>query len=281
MQNALLRVAVVLGMVMVTACGDNRLATGTPDEACPCAGTPDARPLGVITYTCQGDPDKPRVLVYTFENLWRHASNVDAQSQIFNMCHTRGFTVMIANDPLAINATHLAQVDVVVFSITSGPGLDSLGQADLEAWVRAGGGIVGIHSASATEPHWPFYLENIGAQFAGHVEGIQPATVRVVTNANPITAGLSDFQLTDEWYYFQQRPEDVPGMQMLLALDESTLPPDYPAQYKQGYHPIAWAHELYGGRVFYTAFGHNPDDWTDPTVLEITARAIEWAAHKL
>ena len=49
---------------------------------------------------------------------------------------------------------------------------------------------------------------------------------------------------------------------------------------QQGYHPIAWAHELYGGRVFYTAFGHNPDDWSDPNVLEITARAIEWAAHK-
>lgn len=277
-----LKLAALVAVVAAGACGDNQLAGGGPAEAgATTSAPPDARPLGVIMYTCTGQPGQPRVLVYTFENMWRHASNIDAETQIFNMCTTRGFTVMTTNDPLAINATNLAKADVVVFAVTSGPGLDSLAQHDLEDWVHAGGGIVGIHSASMTEPQWPFFVENIGAQFAGHAPGLQAATVRVVTGAHPITAGLADFQLTDEWYFFESRPENVPGMQMLLALDESTLPPDYPAEYKQGYHPIAWAHELYGGRVFYTAFGHNPDDWTNPTVLELTARGIEWAAHKL
>jgi type 1 glutamine amidotransferase len=266
-------------LVLWAGCGDNLPAGAVPPEA-GSPGTPDARPLGVIEYTCQGNPGAPRVLVYTFENMWRHYSNMAARQAIYDMCTTRGYTVMTANDPMAINATHLSQVDVVVFTVTSGPGLNSLAQADLEAFIRGGGGMVGIHSASATELGWPFYVANIGTTFGGHASGLQPVTVQIESTTHPITAGLSNFTLTDEWYFFTRRPESVPGMQMLLSIDESTFPPDYPAMYKQGYHPIAWAHELYGGRVFYTAFGHNPDDWSDPTVLEITARAIEWAAHK-
>jgi type 1 glutamine amidotransferase len=34
------------------------------------------------------------------------------------------------------------------------------------------------------------------------------------------------------------------------------------------------------GRVFYTALGHNPDEFGDPWVLDLIGRAIEWAAHQ-
>ena len=274
-----------LACACLLACGDNLKATiggAASNDAPPGdAATPDARPLGGIDAFCQGQPGRPRVLVYTFENVWRHLSNYYARLAIYNMCTTRGFTVTTTNDPLAINATRLADVDVVVFSITSGNGIDAQGQADLEAFIRGGGGLVGLHSASYTEWDDPFYLSNIGAMFKGHNPGMQPATVDILSTSHPITQGLgTSFSWTDEWYFFENRPEDNAGMDMLLALDESTLPADYPSQYKVGYHPIAWAHELYGGRVFYTALGHNPDAFSDPTILEIIGRAIEWTAHQ-
>jgi type 1 glutamine amidotransferase len=264
------------------ACGDDRAAPPDADvvDAAPDGPPPDARPEGVIDGLCTGQPGRPRVLVYTHENLWRHISNYYARLAIYDMCVTRGFNVTTTNDPDAINATRLAQIDVVVFTITSGPGINPLGRGDLEAWLRAGGGIVGLHSASATEPEWQFYYDNIGARFAGHVPGMQPATVRL-TPGHPITDGLAaSFQSTDEWYFFQSRPEANTGMQMLLALDEDTLPADYPTMYKVGYHPIGWAHELFGGRVFYTALGHNPDSFSDPFILDLVGRSIEWAAHQ-
>jgi len=99
----------------------------------------------------------------------------------------------------------LAQVDVVAFCVTSGRGLSAQGQADLAAWIRAGGGTVGFHSASFTEPFWKFYVNHIGTLFAGHAPGLWPGTLRV-SSTHPITAGLSDFSLTDEWYIFAQRP---------------------------------------------------------------------------
>jgi type 1 glutamine amidotransferase len=265
-----------------TACGNPRAADpGSDAQLSDAQPTPDARQPAQLDGLCTGQPGKPRVLVYTYENLWRHQSNLSARQVIYDMCGTRGFNVSISNDWRVINAPQLAQFDVVVFSVTSGQGLDALGHAELEAWVRSGGGLVGLHSASATEWDDPFYVQNMGAKFLLHVPGMQAATVRVVPGAHPITDGLvASFPITDEWYSFQTRPEDSAGMQMLLSLDEDSLPADYPAMYKVGYHPIGWAHELYGGRVFYTAMGHNPDDYTDPNFLEIVGRAIEWAAHQ-
>lgn len=272
------RPAMLLAAALLAACGDPPAAPG--DGGAPDGAPADARDPGVIDGECAGQPGRPRVLVYTYENLWRHASNYTARYAIYDMCASRGFHVRTTNDPHAINAARLAEADVVVFSITSGPGIDAAGRADLEAWARAGGGLVGLHSASATEPAWPFYVDSIGARFAGHVPGMQAATVRVV-GSHPITDGLpASFAWTDEWYFFQARPEEVAGQQMVLALDEATLPADYPEMYKVGYHPIGWAHERFGGRAFYTALGHNPDGFADPGLRELLGRAIEWAAHQ-
>lgn len=269
-------------LALIAACGDNLAAP--IDAAKPDAPPPDVSPQisGVIDGRCTGTAGKPRVLVYTYENQWRHESNYTARYAIYDMCVSRGFNVDTSNDDKVLNAAQLANYDVVVFCITSGVGVPVELHPDFEAWVHAGGGVVGLHSADSTEENWPFYVQNIGAQFAGHVPGMQAATVRVEpTHAtHPIIAGLTDFPHTDEWYFFQSRPEMFAGMDMLLDLDEDTLPADYPAMYKQGYHPIAWAHELYGGRTFFTAMGHNPDAFSDPTVLEIVGRAIEWTAHQ-
>jgi hypothetical protein len=264
--------------IAVAACGDN-----LPKSIDAAVAIDDAPPRreGHVDVRFVGEPGKPRVLVYTYENFFRHYSNIDCMLEVLKMNSTRGFSVMATNDPWSINAKNLAEVDVVVFALTSGSGLDPQGKAELEAWVRAGGGIVGFHSASATEPEWPFFTQSIiGTTFAGHVNGTQPATVRIASQTHPITAGLPDIQLTDEWYIFAQRPETIPGNEILLTLDEDTLPPDYPANVRQGYHAIGWAHEQNGGRVFYSAFGHAQEAWVDPTVLEITGRAIEWAAHQ-
>lgn len=259
-------------------CGDQRLLPETFDAA-PSDVLGDGRELGVINGECTGQPGAPRVLIYTYESIWRHFSNYYAFVALSNMCNTRGFNIKTTNDPRALNATRLADIDVIAFSLTSGPGMDPFVQKDVEAWVRAGGGIVGLHSASATEPDWTFYNDNLGARFAGHAPGLQEAVVQVLPG-HPITDGLASFTHTDEWYLFQPRPEDVPGMQMLLALDETTLPPEYPEEQKVGYHPIGWAHDNFGGRVFYTALGHNEDSFTNPVILELIGRSIEWAAHR-
>ncbi len=265
-----------IALAAAAACGDN--AEPGPGPA------PDAGPgaPGDAFYNdarVQGEPGRPRVLVYTFQNVWYHESMFHLRAAVLNMRDSHGFTVIATSHPLAINAKNLAGVDAIVFAITSGVGLTASGRADLEAWIRAGGGFVGFHSATFTEPFWPFYVANIGTSFAGHPPGQWSARLEL-SRTHPITAGLPDLQLTDEWYFFSQRPETIPGAEMLIVLDEDSLAPEYPAANKQGYHPIGWANDRFGGRMFYSAFGHVPATWEDPRVLELTARAIEWAARQ-
>jgi type 1 glutamine amidotransferase len=263
--------------LLLAACAYEAGTVPPPPDAAPA----DARPLGVLDGDCPGEPGRPRVLVYTYENMWRHMSNLFARGAVYAMCESRGFSVRTTNDPKAINATRLAETDVLVFAVSSGSGMDHASQDDLEAWIRAGGGVVGFEAASATETQWPFFVDNIGAGFLGHGPGLERATITVEDTDHPITAGLpASFELTDQWYIFQRRPEEVPGLHVLLALDESTLPADYPDEYRVGYHAIGWVHERFGGRVFYTGIGDNPDDFSDPTLLEMFGRAIEWAAHQ-
>ena len=262
-----------LSLALVAACGD----TTTPPA--PPGSEASVRSLGVIDGVCTGEPGKPRVLVYTYENEWRHLSNLYARGAILGMCATRAFNVSSTNDVFAINAHQLAQTDVLVFAVTSGMGLDDAAKADLEAWVRAGGGIVGIHSATSTEFTWPFYVDNIGPQFLTHAGGLLLGTVDIEPVSHPITAGLAPFHLTDEWYVFQSRPEDQPGLTPLLSLDETSVA-GYPPDLAQGHHVIAWTTERFGGRVFYIAAGHNTDTYSDPTFLEIIGRAIEWTARQ-
>jgi type 1 glutamine amidotransferase len=269
------KIACAVGLLLA-ACGNDR-AVRTPMID---ASSPDVRPLGGVDGTCSGDPGRPRVLVYTYENQWRHLSNYYARQALFEMCTTRGFQVTSSNDPHVFNAAQLAQFDVVVFAVTSGSGIDRLGKEDFEAWVRAGGGVVGFEAATATEQGWQFYVQNLGAEFAAHPPQLEPGTIRFAPVSHPITDGLASFKVVEQWYVFRSRPEHVPGLQVLMTLDEDTLPASHPAELKLGYHAYGWAHERFGGRVFYTALGDNPAVFAHPTVLELAGRAIEWAAHR-
>lgn len=272
--------------LLLVACGDSGAARDAAVSDAPVIDAvidapPEPRPLGGLDGTCSGQPGRPRVLVYTYENQWRHLSNLYARQALLDMCSTRGFTVASSNDPHVFNATQLAQFDVVAFAVTSGSGIDAAGKADFEAWVRAGGGVIGFEAATATEQAWQFYVQNMGAEFATHPPKLFPGTVRVEPVSHPITDGLpASLDVVEQWYVFKARPEAVPGLQVLMTLDESTLPSEFPPELKVGYHAYAWTLERFGGRVFYTALGDNPDVFSHPTVLELTGRAIEWAAHQ-
>jgi type 1 glutamine amidotransferase len=218
------------------------------------------------------------VLVYTRENLWQHGSTPVARDAIVAMCGTRGFAVTASSDP-RVFAERLGVTDVVVFAVTSGEVLGEDARAAFEPWLRGGGGMVGIHSASATELSWPFFVEAVGAQFLSHAPGLFEATVRVEAAAHPIVTGTPPAWVrTDEWYVFTDRPEERAGLEVLLALDEESLPAAYPAEFNVGYHPIAWAHQRVGGRVFYTAMGHTVESYAEPAFLDLLARGILWAA---
>jgi len=259
-----MRRSLILCSLALAGCGDNVV----PDP-----------PPAVLDGSCEGTPGRPRVLVFSRENLWTHPSNPVAQQALLDMCTTRGFSVVASRDPFVFE-NYLATSDVAVFALTSGPVLDTDDRrARLESWLRDGHGLVGIHSASATEPDWPFFGTALGGEFYAHYPALVTATWTSVEPDHAISAGYPVTQVrTDEWYTFEHHPDTVRGTHVLFTLDEATMPADLPEDLKMGVHPMAWTHTGYGGRTFYLGLGHTPESFREPAFLDLIAHGIEWTA---
>lgn len=213
-----------------------------------------------------------RVLAFTRTTGFRHDSIPDAIDALRRIGAESGFDVDVTEDPAAFRDANLASYRAVVFLLTTGDVLDEDGQSALERFVASGGGWVGVHSASDTEYDWPFYGRLVGEYFSGH-PAIQTATVHVEDRAHPATAALPEtWPRTDEWYNFRASPRSA--VHVLATLDEGT----YSGGTMGADHPIAWCHEVAGGRAIYTAGGHTRESYTEPLFVAHLAGAVRWAA---
>ena len=248
---------------------DAGLADAGPADAGPAdAGPADAGPPDA------GVSSPLSVLVFTRTEGFRHSSIGAAVTALEAQATARGWRLERTEETDAFTAERLAALDVVVFLCTTGDVLDGPEEAALEAFVRAGGGWVGVHSATDTEYDWPFYGELAGTWFERH-PAVQEAEVIVETPDHPSTAHLGDpWTRRDEWYDFQTNPRQ--DVTVLLTVDEST----YNGGGMGEDHPIAWAHENLGGRAFYTAGGHTADSYRDEDFITHVALGIEWAAGR-
>jgi type 1 glutamine amidotransferase len=206
-----------------------------------------------------------QVIVFSRTLGFRHASIPLAQAVVQNLGADAGWVVTVTEDQTVFTAARLASTDVVVFANTTGDVFEAAQEVPFEAWVRGGGGFVGIHSATDTEYGWVFYGELLGARFAGH-PAIQQATLRWEDGG--------EWVRTDEWYNFSANPRA--SSRVVLTIDEST----YSGGTMGADHPIAWAREVDAGRAFYTAGGHTDESFGEPLFVGHLKAAIDWAGRR-
>jgi type 1 glutamine amidotransferase len=188
----------------------------------------------------------------------------------------QGWVVDETEDASVFTADSLKPYRAVIWLSTTGTVLTGEGRAAFEAYMLAGGGYAGIHSASDTEYDWPWYGELLGcgAWFRNHPK-IQPATLLTADLAHPSTRELpAGFPFTDEWYNFRNNP--APCVHVLLRIDETSYSPGEGAMGAD--HPMSWYHEYAGGRVWYTALGHRPEVFSDPLFRSHVLGGIRYAA---
>ena len=106
---------------------------------------------------------QPKVLVFSKTAGYRHASIPDGIAAIQRLGAANQFAVDASEDASLFNDTTLAGYKAVIFLCTTGDVLDLDQVYALQHYIEAGGGFVGIHSASDTEHHWPWYGHLVGA----------------------------------------------------------------------------------------------------------------------
>lgn len=222
-------------------------------------------------------PAIAEVLIYTRTLGYRHADAIEAGvATLPARLLGEGLTSEVTEDPAAF--ADLTGRRAVIFFYTSGNDiLDPDGKATLEAFVRDGGGWLGVHSAADTEYLWPFYQLLVVAPFFSHPV-IQEAAIDIADRAHPAMAVVPEGRwiATDEWYDFGRQPREVAGVRVLATLDETT----YEGGLMGADHPIIWAHDDLGGRAFYTALGHVAARWQEPTFVDHVTAAVRWVARR-
>ena len=232
------------------------------------------------TGTIASSSAAPRVLLFSHSTGYRHASIEPGAEAIKALGAREGMTIVHSEDPNVFSSDGLRGYDAIVFLSTSTdpkkPGSEwfqGSRREALQSFVRSGGGIVGIHAASDSHYHWPWYVRMIGGHFASHPEGTPEGEIQVVDRGHPSTQGLPErIRRVDEWYYFD---DYNPRSRLLVTLDPASI-----GQKDANPNPVSWTHEYEGGRVFYTAMGHTAESYAEPAFLTHLAGGIRWASGK-
>ena len=223
-----------------------------------------------ILSSCNQQSEKPKILVFSKTSGFHHKSIPSGNQALMQLGAENDFQVDTTTDAANFREEKLKEYAAVVFLNTTGDVLDHYQQTEFERYIQAGGGFVGIHSATDTEYEWPWYGRMVGGYFNGH-PATQEADLLVVNQEHPATEHLPEvWTRTDEWYNIKDFNEAV---NVLIKLDEES----YEGGTHEGDHPIAWYHDYDGGRAFYTGLGHTDESYQEPLFLQHLLGGIRYA----
>lgn len=239
--------------------------------------------MGCATRTAISAPGQPtatleepvfRILVFSKTAGFRHDSIPDGIAAIQKLGAENEFAVDVTEDSAEFTDENLRNYAAVVFLNTTGDVLDGRQEAAFEKYIRAGGGWLGIHSASDTEYDWPFYKELVGAYFSTHPR-VQQAEVIVEDDSFAATRHLPNpWVRTDEWYDFRSPPPNQHSV--VLNVKKSS----YEGSTMEGDHAICWWRRIDDGRALYTALGHTRESYQEAEFLRHLKDSIMWAAGR-
>ena len=216
---------------------------------------------------------QPRILVFSKTAGYRHSSIETGIAAVRKLGAENGFAVDATEDASVFNDRNLKRYRAVMFLSTTGDVLDAPQQDALERYIQAGGGWVGVHSATDTEYDWPWYGQLAGAYFNGHPgnPNVRRATFRVRDSTHISTQGLpARWEREDEFYNFRNIQ---PDLHVLVDIDEST----YEGGTNGANHPMSWYHTFDGGRAWYTNMGHTEATYSEAPFLKHLLGGIRWA----
>jgi len=250
---------------------------------------------------------KKSVLVFSKSSGWEHdvVKRVDGKLSIVEQAITslgskQGFDVTATKDGGVFDSKDFHKYAAVLFFTTGdlttvgtdkNPAMSSQGKQSLLNAIHNGLGFVGVHAASDTfhTPPDPEdssnryiahgdksdpYIRMLGGEFITHGSSPRLQTTNIIVN-DPKFPGLegvaSPFTFNDEWYSLKDFRTDL---HVILTLDTKGMSGK---PYERPPYPMTWARMEGKGRVFYTAIGDRPENWSSPLFMNILGGGIRWA----
>lgn len=211
-----------------------------------------------------------------------------------------GFEVTATKDGGVFSSPDFRKYAAVLFFTTGdltkvgtdkNPPMSPAGKQALLDAVHGGLGFVGVHAATDTfhtEPDTEDhsnryiahgdqedpYLRMLGGEFITHgsTPRLQAANLIVKDPKFPGLEGVtSPVNFTEEWYSMK---DFAPDLHVILALDTAGMKGE---AYQRAPYPATWARMHGKGRVFYTAMGDRPENWSNTFFLNLLGGGIRWS----
>lgn len=147
---------------------------------------------------------------------------------------------------------------------------------------------VAVHATTDSYGRWAPQDSIHGARFRGHPSSdrngrlvrdsvFESEAAFKYLNRGLFVNGL-DTTFLEEWFFFTTPAATIRSVAFLkptVKLDESSLAGGLGGQAAMGDHPMSWYRQLpTGGRFFYTAVGHRPNNWQGGTQPRFLRRQI-------
>jgi len=129
-------------------------------------------------------------------------------------------------------------------------------------YVRSGGGLLAVHSGTASYQETPALRKLLGGVFSHHPKQC-PVTVEPRAG-HLLTAGVTAFTVQDEHYFMDM---DDPGVDLFLT-----------ASSEHGVQPAGWTRTEDKGRVAVLTPGHNVEVWLEPSYQTLLRNCLLWCA---
>jgi type 1 glutamine amidotransferase/HEAT repeat protein len=240
------------------------------------AALPDAPPA---------TPAEPRrVLIFTLCKGYPHGC-IPVATEALRMLGsaTNAYEADVSDDPQVFDARSLQRYDAVIFNNTTGELFEDAALRDsLMAYIRGGGGIVGIHAATDCFYEWPEFGAMMGGYFDGH-PWHELVGIKIDDPFSPINAVFEgrSFEITDEIYQFRE-PYSREHLRVLLSLDTTrTNMQKNGIKRSDGDFAVSWIRGYGEGRVFYCSLGHRNEIFWNPVVLQHYLAGIQYAIGDL
>jgi len=236
----------------------------------------------LVVFPSVAQDKKINVLVFSKTMGYRHNSISTGIKMMSDLAQERNWILTATENSDLFTPEFLKTFDVVVFLNSTSDVLNDQQQKNFEAFMNSGKGFVGIHAAADCEYDWPWYGQLNGAFFKIHPPA-QQGTVIFENTDHPSMApfkGMKTYRTLDEWYSFKENPRAKVHVLARLdetSLDAATLKDD---KWKMGDHPLIWYQENGNIRSYYTVFGHTPEAFQDPKIIQHIGCAVDWVAKR-
>ena len=211
-----------------------------------------------------------KILIFTRALDYIHSSTPAAASFLSLLCHKKGYTPIVSDDPTYFqNPRKLDEFACVIFVGNSGQIFDA-SQENMTEYLASGGRVIGVHSALASfldgkdavggtklHPTTPLFHDVFGAHFLNHPPP-QTGTILIHRDtAQTLMPNLASLPKRhthhDEFFNFNANPAENKGVTVLASVEESS--------YEGGLmghdsHPVFWTKDHGPGLAIYCSLGH-------------------------